>query len=117
MATKNKQPKIRIKVGDTVLVLSGNYKDKTGVVKAVISDTYRAVVEGINKIKRHVKPTAQQPGGIVEREAAIHISNLMLVDAEGKAGRIRIEEREGKKVRVSKKTGAIFADPHVKKSE
>jgi large subunit ribosomal protein L24 len=111
---QNKQPKIRIKTGDTVLVLSGNYKDKIGVVKAVIPATYRAVVEGVNKIKRHVKPTAQQPGGIVEREAPIHISNLMLVDGDNKAGRIKIEVREGKKVRVSKKTGLVFADPNVK---
>ena len=114
MATQDKKIKIRVKTGDTVLVLSGKDKGKTGVIKAVNTDTYRAVVEGINKIKRHVKPTAQTPGQIVEREAAIHISNLMLVDAEGTASRMKIEVRDGQKVRVSKKTGAIFADPYKK---
>ncbi len=117
MATKDKQPKIRIKTGDTVLVLSGEDKNKTGRVKAILPERYRAIVEGINMAKRHVKPTAQRPGGIEERESTIHISNLMLVDAEGKAGRMKIEMKDGKKVRVSKKTGLVFTDPgYIKKS-
>jgi len=117
MASKDKQPKIRIKTGDTVLVLSGEDKNKVGRVEAVFPERYRAIVKGINLAKRHVKPTAQRPGGIEEREATIHISNLMLVDSEGKAGRMKIEIRDGKKVRVSKKTGLVFTDPgYIKKS-
>jgi large subunit ribosomal protein L24 len=114
---KEIQPvKIRIKKGDTVLVLSGDDKNKTGVIKEVIREKYRAIVTGVNMVKRHVKPTAERTGGVEQREASIHISNLMLVDANGVASRVTTETREGTKVRVSKKTGAIIADPH-KKSE
>jgi len=104
--------KIRIKKGDTVLILSGDDKNKTGVVKEVIREKYRAIVTGANMVKRHVKPTAERTGGIEEREASIHISNLMLVDANGVAGRIKSEVVEGNKVRISKKTGAVIADPY-----
>lgn len=100
--------KIHIKKGDTVLVLSGADKKKTGKVLKVIPEQYRAVVEGINKVKRHVKPTAESPGGIFEKEAAIHISNLMLVDANGTASRIKKEKVDGKTVRVSKKTQEVI---------
>lgn len=108
---QNSVKKLHIKTGDTVLVLSGDDKGKKGVVKQIIAEKYRAIVEGLNKVKRHVKPSADQPGGIVEREASMHISNLMLVDAEGTASRIKIEVRDGKKVRVSKKTNNIIVHP------
>lgn len=69
MAIKNQNPvkKLHIKTGDTVLLLTGADKGKKGVVKQIFVDTYRATVEGLNKVKRHVKPSADQPGGIVER--------------------------------------------------
>lgn len=108
---ETKLVKIRIKKGDTVLLLSGDDKNKTGVVKEVFPSEYRATVTGLNLVKRHVKPTAERTGGIEQREASIHISNLMLVDANGVASRVKSEIRDSKKVRVSKKTGAVIADP------
>jgi|JI61114C2RNA_FD_contig_123_14525_length_10081_multi_8_in_2_out_0_3 large subunit ribosomal protein L24 len=116
MATNQKKSvKLRIKKGDTVLLLSGEDKGKKGEVLEVFPDRYRAIVKDINMVKKHVKPTAEKPGGIVPQEAAVHISKLMLVDAEGIASRVKIEVRDGKKVRVSKKTKAVIADPYVKK--
>jgi len=102
--------KIHIKKGDTVLVLSGDgaKEKKTGKVLKVIPEQYRAVVEGLNKVKRHVKPTAESPGGIFEKEASIHISNLMLVDANGTASKVKKGKVDGKTVRISKKTQEVI---------
>ncbi len=99
--------KIHIKKGDMVKVLSGDDKGQTGKVLKVEVKKYRAVVEGVNMVTKHTKPTAQKPqGGLVKREASIHISNLMLVDAKGNASRIgRHADENGKLVRFSKKTG------------
>nr|MBA3899760.1 50S ribosomal protein L24 [Bacteroidota bacterium] len=73
-------PKLKIKKGDTVKVLAGNYRGQEGKILSVIIDKNRAVVEGINMVSRHTKPSAASPqGGIVKKEAAIQISNLMLV--------------------------------------
>jgi large subunit ribosomal protein L24 len=87
---------------DTVKVISGNHKGKTGKVIMVIPDKNRVIVEKIQLVKRHTKPrSAQQPGGIVEKEASIHISNVMLVCPKcGKTSRTRTGELQGKKVRV-----------------
>lgn len=100
--------KIHIKTGDKVKVLSGADKGSIGVVKEVLRKEYRAIVEGVNMVKRHVRPSANTPGGIFEREAPIHISNLMLVDSQEIASRIRKEKRDGKTVRVSKKTQEVI---------
>jgi len=92
-------------------VISGNSKGKTGKVLSVIVDKSRAIVEGVNIVTKHVKPTAQKPnGGLEKREAAIHISNLMLVDpATGEATRTgRKLDDNGKLQRYSKKTGQII---------
>ena len=106
---KKKVIKSHIKKGDTVVVLSGDSKGDTGVVEAIFLAEYRAIVKDVNKVKRHVRPSAEQPGGIIEKEASIHISNLMLVDSEGVASRIKKEKDEnGKKVRVSKKTQEVI---------
>jgi large subunit ribosomal protein L24 len=105
-----KKPKLHIRTGDTVKVISGNSKGKTGKVLSVIVDKSRAIVEGVNIVTKHVKPTAQKPnGGLEKREAAIHISNLMLVDpATGEATRTgRKLDDNGKLQRYSKKTGQI----------
>ncbi len=100
--------KLHVKKGDTVVVLSGNDRGAQGKVLEVIREKQRAIVEGVNMIKKHTKPNAENPqGGIVEREAAIHISNLMLVDPKtGKGTRIgRKLGENGKLVRYSKKSG------------
>ncbi len=100
--------KLHIKKGDTVKVLAGESKGKTGKVLEVLVEKERAIVEGINIISKHAKPSAKNPqGGIEKKEAPIHISNLNVVDAKtGKATRVgrRLNE-EGKLVRYSKKSG------------
>ncbi len=97
---------IYIKKGDNVCVLAGEDKGKTGRVLQVLRDKNRAIVEGINIITKATKPTAQYPqGGLVKKEAPIHISNLNLVDPKtGKATRIAIKRENGKVVRISKKS-------------
>ena len=111
MEKSTKNTKFHIRTGDTVKVLSGNAKGKTGKVLSVITDKQRAVVEGLNIISKHVKPSATSPnGGIEKREAPIHISNLMLVDpATGEATRTgRKLDDKGKLQRYSKKTGQFI---------
>jgi len=100
------QQKIHIKVGDTVQVITGTSRSQQGSVLAIDRKTQRAIVGGVNVVKRHVKPNAQNPqGSIMEKEASIHISNLMLVHG-GQLTRIgRRKNDEGKSVRYSKKTG------------
>lgn len=91
---------------DTVKVISGNYKGKTGKVIMVIPDKDRVIVEKIRLVKRHSKPrSAQQPGGIIEKEASVHISSVMLVCPKcGKATRTRAGRlQDGRKVRVCAK--------------
>lgn len=111
MAKIEKKPKLHIRTGDTVKVITGNSKGKTGKVVSVITDKNRAIVEGVNVVTKHVKPTAQNPnGGIEKREAAIHVSNLMLVDlATGEVTRTgRKLDEKGKLQRYSKKTGQLI---------
>lgn len=101
------QPKLHIKKGDTVKVISGDSKGLQGKVLVVNVQKQRILVEGLNKIKKHTKPNAKNSkGGIVEKEAGIHISNLMLVDpATGDATKtFRKRNEAGKLVRHSKKT-------------
>lgn len=104
--------KLHIKKGDTVRVISGNSKsDKPKKVLEVLIDKDRAIVEGVNMITKHVKPSATNPeGGIEKREASIHISNLMLVDpATGEPTRVgRKLNENGKLQRYSKKTGEFI---------
>ena len=99
--------KLKIKTGDTVKVIAGEDKGKEGKVLRVDREKNRAIVEGLNLVKKHTKPNAQNPqGGIVEKEAAIHASNVMLQDPEtGKATRVRFETKDGKKVRIAVKSG------------
>ncbi len=103
--------KLHIKSGDTVKVISGNARGKTGKVLVVQRARYRAIVEGLNMVTKHVKPSASNPqGGIEKTEASIHLSNIMLVDpANGEATRIgRKKDEKGKLQRYSKKTGEII---------
>lgn len=98
---------MHVKKGDTVKVISGKDKGKTGVVLAALPKKDRVLVEGINIIKKHTKPNQANPqGGIVSQEAAIHVSNVMLLDPKsGEPTRVGYKVEDGKKVRVAKKTG------------
>ena len=103
------KPKYNIKKGDSVIVITGDDKDlsKPRVVKEVLIDKAKVLVEGVNIVTKHTKPSAQNTkGGIVKTEAPIHISNVMLWDAKAKApSKVKRERAEGKSVRVSKKSG------------
>ncbi|MDG1252728.1 MAG: 50S ribosomal protein L24 [Schleiferiaceae bacterium] len=103
--------KFHIKTGDTVMIIAGASKGKSGRVVRVIPKQQRAVVEGVNMITKHLKPTASSPqGGIEKMEAPIHVSNLMVMDATGIPSRTRLEVGEnGKTVRISVKSGNPLA--------
>ena len=99
---------VKIKKGDTVKVIAGKDKDKEGKVLSVDAKNNRVVVEGINMITKHEKPSmSNQQGGIVNKEAPIDISNVMYVH-KGKATRIGYKIEDGKKVRVAKSTGDVI---------
>ena len=97
----------RIKKGDTVYVNAGNDKGKTGKVLSVDPAKDRVIVEGVNMVSKHTKPNAKQPqGGIIKKEAPIHVSNLNLLDPKsGKPTRVGFKVEGGKKVRIAKKSG------------
>jgi large subunit ribosomal protein L24 len=104
----NSQPKLKIRKGDLVQVIAGDSKGKQGRVLEVLLSKNRAIVEGANMISKHTKPNATNPnGGIIKKEAAIHVSNIMLVDAKsGKPTRVgRKRNADGKLVRIAKKSG------------
>lgn len=107
----NKKNKLHIRKDDTVFIIAGNYKGKKGKVLTIYPEKNKAIVEGINMITKHVKPSAQNTeGGRIQQEAPIHISNLMLVDpATGEPTKIgRKRDDNGKMQRYSKKTGEII---------
>ncbi|WP_033921105.1 50S ribosomal protein L24 [Sphingomonas sp. 37zxx] len=100
----------KIKKGDRVVVLSGKDKGKTGEVVRSMPRDEKVVVQGVNIAVRHKKPSQGQPQGGLERsEAPLHISKVAHVTADGKATRVRFEERDGKKVRVAVKTGEVIS--------
>ena len=102
---------LNIKKGDTVKVIAGKDKGAEGRVIAVLRDEDRVIVEGVNLIKRHTKVLQQggragNTGGIITQEAAIHVSNVMLVDGDGKPTRVgKLVTDEGKRVRISRRSG------------
>jgi large subunit ribosomal protein L24 len=102
------QKKLNIKKGDTVMIIAGESKGQKGRILEVDREKYRAIVEGVNMVSKHTKPNAKSPqGGIVKKEAPVHISNLMLIDpTSGKPTRVgkRLSEKN-KLVRYSKKSG------------
>lgn len=109
--------KVKIRKGDQVIVIAGKDKGKKGRVLRLILDKGRVMVEGIAIATKHKKPNPQtgQQGGIVKEEATIHISNVMLVDSEGKATRAGFQiDAEGKKSRVARTNGAAIAAPEKK---
>ncbi len=100
----------KIRKGDKVIVLSGRSKGKTGEVLKVLPKEMRAVVQGVNMVKRHVRASAKAMGGIVEQEAKIHVSNLAHVDPQtGRPSRVGFRTLEdGRKVRYAKRSGEVI---------
>ena len=104
-----KRRKLHLKKGDKVIVISGAYRGSSGEVLEVLISKNRAIVEDVNLVKKHMKPTNNDPGGIREIPAPIHVSNLMLVDTKtGEPTRIGRKIEDGKIVRYSKKSGEII---------
>ena len=103
-------PRFKIKRDDVVIVTAGKHKGRTGKVLQVLTDKSRVVVEKVNLVKRHVRPQGDRPGGTVEKEASLHISNVALLDQESgkavKVGRKLLDD--GRKVRFNRKTGAVI---------
>ena len=99
----------KIRKGDTVVVLSGKDKGRTGEVVKAMPKEGKVIVSGINVHARHRKPTQLNPqGGIERKEAPLHVSKVAIATADGKPSRVRFEEREGKKVRVAVKSGELI---------
>ena len=101
------QNKIKLKKGDEVIVLAGKDKGKRGKIVKVLPDTRKVVVADVNKYKKHQKPGNNEPGGIIEKDMPLHISNVSFFDAENNKG-VKIGfnfNKDGKKVRINKKTG------------
>jgi large subunit ribosomal protein L24 len=103
-------PKLKVKKGDRVVVITGRDKGKRGEVLQVLPHENRAVVQGINVVRRHQKQTPQQDGGIISKELPIHISNIAVEDpSDGSASRVGFKITEdGRKVRYAKRSGEII---------
>ena len=106
----DKTPSLKVKKGDTVLVLSGKDKGAKGRVIAAFPKEGRVLVEGIGRVKKHTRVSTSQrgaqQGGIVTQEAAIHVSNVMVIDSEDKPTRVgHRKDEEGRSIRVSRRTG------------
>ena len=102
---------LRVRTDDEVVVISGKDRGKTGRVLQVDPAKQRVFVEGLNIVKRHQRPTpgTNQPGGVIEKPGPIHISNVALVDPkDGKPTRTRVEERDGKRVRIGVRSGEVI---------
>ena len=111
VSKKRHQPKLKVKKGDKVIVVAGAYKDlgRSREVLEVMPSKNKAIVEDVNIVKKHVKPSGDNPGGIQEIPAPIHISNLMLADPKsGEPTRVGRRLEDGKLVRYSKKSGEII---------
>jgi large subunit ribosomal protein L24 len=103
-------PKLKIKKGDKVVVIAGKDKGKTGEVLKVLPTDARVIVQGVNMVKRHTRPAMGNPGGIVEKEATLHVSNVAHIDPKDQKP-TRIGYRvldDGKKVRYAKRSGEVL---------
>ncbi|MFK0382203.1 MULTISPECIES: 50S ribosomal protein L24 [Rhizobium/Agrobacterium group] len=98
----------KIRKGDKVVVLTGKDKGRTGEVIQVLPKEDRAVVSGVNMVKRHQRQTQSQEAGIINKEASLHISNIAIADKDGKPTRVGFKVVEGKKVRVAKRSGEVI---------
>jgi large subunit ribosomal protein L24 len=102
---------LRIKKDDMVVVISGKSKGERGRVLKVLRETDKVIVEGVNKVKRHTRPTPKnREGGIIEKEAALHVSKVMLLDTKSdKPTRVKVgKDKDGNKVRIAVKTGTVL---------
>ena len=102
---------MKLKTGDKVIVITGTSKGREGTIKKVLRRENKVIVEGINIVKKHQKANGQESGGIIEREAPIHASNVMLIDPKTKKPTrvgVTVNEKTNKKVRVSKKSNEKF---------
>ncbi|HNW75998.1 MAG TPA: 50S ribosomal protein L24 [Bacteroidales bacterium] len=105
------QKKLHIKKGDTVMIIAGDSRGQQGKVLQVNIDDLTAIVEGVNMVSKHTKPNAKHPqGGIIKKEAPVHISNLKVIDGSGKPTRTgrKIDEKNQTLVRYSKKSGEVI---------
>jgi len=103
--------KLNIKKGDTVMVIAGDSKGQQGRVLVVDAEKEKILVEGVNMVSKHARPTNKTPkGGIIQKEAPIHISNLKVIDGTGKPTRVgrKLDEKTNKMVRYSKKSGEVI---------
>ncbi len=103
--------KLHIKKGDNVIVTAGDHRGDKGKVLVVDVEKNRAIVEGVNLVSKHTRPNAKNPqGGILKQEAPVHVSNLKIIDSKGKPTRIgrKLDEKTGKSVRYSKKSGEVI---------
>ncbi|KQW27381.1 50S ribosomal protein L24 [Rhizobium sp. Root274] len=98
----------KIRKGDNVVVLSGKDKGRTGEVLQVMPKEDRALVRGINMVKRHQRQSQTQEAGIINKEASIHLSNIAIVGKDGKPTRVGFQVVDGKKVRVAKRSGDVI---------
>jgi large subunit ribosomal protein L24 len=105
------QIKLHIRKGDTVMVIAGDSRGQQGKVLRVDTENYKAIVEGVNMVSKHTKPNAKSPqGGIVKKEAPVHLSNLKIVDNSGKPTRVgrKVDPKTEKLVRYSIKSGEVI---------
>ncbi len=101
--------KLKVRTGDTVRVITGDHKGQEGKIQKILRDKNKAIVEGVNLVSKHEKPSAKNPqGGIVKKEAAVHLSNLSLIDKKGDSTRVGYRTEDGKKVRFSKKSNEVI---------
>ena len=101
--------KIKLKKGDNVLVITGKDKGKSGSILSIVPKNNRAIVKGVNMVKKHQKPSKQSGGGIIEKELSIHLSNLAFISIkDGKKTKIGYKIEKNKKIRFEKKTGEII---------
>ena len=100
---------LKLKKGDNVLVISGKDKGKTGSIISIFPKVNKAIIKGVNIVKKHQKPSKQSAGGIVEKELAVHLSNLAFLSLkDGKKTKIGFKSENNKKIRFEKKTGEII---------
>ena len=98
--------KFKIKKGDQVVVTTGRDKGRRGEVMQVLREENRVLVQGCNMVKRHTRPTQTNPGGIINKEAPLHVSNVAHIDPDsGSATRVGYEVKEGKKIRIARRSG------------
>lgn len=97
---------LKLKIGDRVIIITGNYKGQNGIIKKILKKKNRIIISGINIVKKHIKPTSQKPKGkIIKKEGSLHISNVAILDPNtNQASKIEFKIENGKKIRILKKS-------------